>query len=249
MNGKQFIGALVAGLSVTMFFGPQFAFTAPVSFASTNVLQTVNLKSATIQQVIVVDEDKFRLVGTGDFRGRTIRIVPQQGETFIARYDAVQQMFVTKGGKKIVPGIPYEVKVDWARIPKSQATFVIPNLLKAKQVAPNQIQLLFDRPVNRLAATSARSYWIRNTVDRPADIASIGKNDPVIRQTALTPDRVVITPVDSTGTHFVMTFTVNATPGMQYTVIPCFITTPDRSGYNGGNFSPVSRNTFIARRF
>jgi hypothetical protein len=248
LNSKQLLTAAVVSLSVTMSF-------VPVTFASPNVQQTLNTQDnpspqkVNIRQVIVVDEDKFRLVGAGDFRRRTIRIVPQAGETLVARYDAAQKMFVTVGRKKVVPGIRYEVKADWARIPKNQALFVIPNLLEAKQVGPNRIELLFDRPVNLQSATRAGSYWVRNNLDRPADIASIGKNDPVTRETALTPNRVAITPVDRTGTHLLMTFTVNATPGVRYTVIPCFITTPDRSGYNGGNYSPASRNTFIARRF
>lgn len=80
-----------------------------------------------------------------------------------------------------------------------------------KQVGPNRIELLFDRPVNLQSATRAGSYWVRNNLDRPADIASIGKNDPVNRETALTPNRVVITTVERTGTRFLMTFNVNAT--------------------------------------
>ena len=79
MNSKQLLTAAVVGLSVTMSF-------VPATFASPNVQQTLNTQvnpspqKVNIQQVIVVDEDKFRLVGAGDFRRRTIRIVPQAGD-------------------------------------------------------------------------------------------------------------------------------------------------------------------------
>jgi hypothetical protein len=114
-------------------------------------------------------------------------------------------------------------------------------------VALNKIELFYDRPVNLQTATKANSYWVRNNTNQATDIASISKNDPVAINNALTPNRVKITPIDNTRTRFLMIFNVNATSGVQYTVIPCFITTPDRSGYMGGNYSPSSKNTFIAR--
>ncbi|WP_219621092.1 hypothetical protein [Bacillus sp. UMB0893] len=41
---------------------------------------------------------------------------------------------------------------------------------------------------------------------------------------SLTPDMVRITSVGNTRTWFVMIFNVNTTPGIQYTVLPCFVT-------------------------
>jgi hypothetical protein len=122
-----------------------------------------------------------------------------------------------------------------------------PILLVARQVAPNQIEIVYDQPTDLESATNVRNYWIRNNLDRPSDIATVTRDGMLLPTNSLTPNMATITPVDNRGTRFIMTFNVNATPGVQYTVQPCFVNLQGRTGFRGGNWGPESRNIFIAR--
>ncbi|MCM2535983.1 hypothetical protein NDK43_31445 [Neobacillus pocheonensis] len=135
MSSKHLLVAAVAWICFVLLSLPQSIYGASSRQGHHKV---------TIQNVIVVEEDKIKLVGEGDFKGKTIRLVSQTGETLLAAYNPAEKMFITPTGKRAVPGVGYDVKADWAQIPKKQAHFVIPNLLFAKQVTSNRIELLYD---------------------------------------------------------------------------------------------------------
>lgn len=135
-----------------------------------------------------------------------------------------------------------------ARTYNQRQTIPHPILLSATQVAPNQIELLYDQPTDLASATNVSNYWIRNNLDHPADIATLGRNNMMLLPTnSISPNLAMIAPIDNTKTKFLLTFRVNATPGVQYTVIPCFVNLEGRSGFGGDNLSPRSKNIFIAR--
>jgi hypothetical protein len=125
-----------------------------------------------------------------------------------------------------------------------------PVLTVARQTAPNQIEITYDQPTDLTSATNVRNYWIRNNLDRPSDIATVERGNMMLLPTnSLTPNMVRITPVGNSKRRFLMTFSLNATPGVQYTVLPCFVNLEGRTGFGGENWGPESRNTFTARRF
>ena len=125
-----------------------------------------------------------------------------------------------------------------------------PVLTIARQTAPNQIEITYDQPTDLKSATNVNNYWIRNNLDRPSDIATVERgNMNLLPTNSLTPNMVRITPVGNSKKRFLMTFNLNATPGVQYTVLPCFVNLEGRTGFGGENWGPESRNTFTARRF
>ncbi|UOQ43794.1 hypothetical protein MUN89_18220 [Halobacillus salinarum] len=139
------------------------------------------------------------------------------------------------------PGSYPAVQQDYRQMPH-------PILLSAIQRSPNQIELVYDQPVDLQSATNVSNYWIRNNLDRPADIATLGRNDMMLLPTnSLTPNMAMITPMDNSKQRFILAFNVNATPGVQYTVIPCFVNLEGRTGYGGDNLSPRSENIFTAQ--
>ena len=125
-----------------------------------------------------------------------------------------------------------------------------PVLTLARQIAPNQIEIMYDQPTDLESATNVFNYWIRNNLDRPSDIATVEEGNVNLTPTnSLTPNMARITPVGNSKTRFVITFNVNATPRVQYTVLPCFVNLEGRTGFRGENWGPESRNTFTAQKF
>nr|WP_132745218.1 hypothetical protein [Scopulibacillus darangshiensis] len=123
-----------------------------------------------------------------------------------------------------------------------------PVLLVARQTAPNQIEIFYDQPTDLESATKVQNYWIRNNLDRPHDIATVESgNMMLIPANSLMPSMARITPVDHSRKRFVITFNVNATPGVHYTVLPCFVNLEGRQGFRGENWNQQSMKTFIAR--
>ncbi|SDM65463.1 hypothetical protein [Sediminibacillus halophilus] len=123
-----------------------------------------------------------------------------------------------------------------------------PILLSATQIAPNQIELVYDQPTDLRSAMNVQNYWIRNNLATPSDIATLGRNDMMLLPTnSLTPNMAIIRPMDDSNSRFLLTFSVNATPGVHYTVIPCFVNLEGMSGYGGDNLGPNSKNTFVAQ--
>ncbi|WP_249365731.1 hypothetical protein [Cytobacillus citreus] len=105
-----------------------------------------------------------------------------------------------------------------------------PVLTVARQTAPNQIEITYDQPTDLESATNVRNYWIRNNLDRPSDIATVERgNMNLLPTNSLTPNMVRITPVGNSKKRFLMTFNLNATPGVQYTVLPCFVNLEGRT--------------------
>ncbi|MGX2962054.1 hypothetical protein JNUCC23_22905 (plasmid) [Peribacillus sp. JNUCC 23] len=133
-------------------------------------------------------------------------------------------------------------------MPRDMQMVPHPILLVARQTAPNQIEMVYDQPTDLESATNVRNYWIRNNLDRPSDIATVARDDMMLLPTnSLTSNMAMITPVDNSRTRFIITFNMNATPGVQYTVLPCFVNLRGKKGFGGENWGPESSNTFTAQ--
>ncbi|MFE4897924.1 hypothetical protein [Peribacillus butanolivorans] len=123
-----------------------------------------------------------------------------------------------------------------------------PILLVARQIAPNQIEIVYDQLTDLESATNVKNYWIRNNLDRPSDIATVARDDMMLLPTnSLTSNMAKITPVDNSRKRFIITFNINATTGVQYTVLPCFVNLQGKTGFGGENWGPKSRNTFTSQ--
>ncbi|MCQ6282151.1 hypothetical protein [Bacillus sp. EB600] len=122
-----------------------------------------------------------------------------------------------------------------------------PMLLEAKQIAPNQIFIQYDRPTDLASATNISNYWIRSNIEHPitAGISTEGMDYRLIESNTIRPDAGIITPFDNSKMRFVMTFKVNAITGLMHIVLPCFVNLDGRTGYNDENWGPFSRNMFI----
>ncbi|EFU39286.1 hypothetical protein PVOR_25958 [Paenibacillus vortex V453] len=120
-----------------------------------------------------------------------------------------------------------------------------PILLEARQVAPNQIVMMYDKQTDLASATTISNYWIRSNMESPTGIASVGMGDALTTANSIRPEMGMITPADHTGMRFVMTFRGNAVPGILYVVLPCFVNLEGMAGYMGANWGPSSRNAFI----
>ena len=122
-----------------------------------------------------------------------------------------------------------------------------PILLEAKQIAPNQIFIQYDRPTDLASATNVSNYWVRSNMEHPitAGISTEGMDYALTESNAIRPDAAIITPIDNSKMRFVMTFKVNAITGLLHIVLPCFVNLEGRTGYNDENWGPFSRNMFI----
>lgn len=89
------------------------------------------------------------------------------------------------------------------------------------------------------------NYWIRSNRNMPADIASVGMKEALTMENAISPQMAMIRPSDNSKMRFVMTFKANATRGIMYTVLPCFVNLEGRTGYMGENWGPMCRNMFF----
>lgn len=119
-----------------------------------------------------------------------------------------------------------------------------PILLKARQIAPNQISIKYDQPTDLASATTISNYWIRGNMG-PDNIASVGMSDALTKSNTIRPDMGIITPVDHSKRRFVLTFRANAMSGVLYIVLPCFVNLEGSSGYGGANWDAFSKNMFI----
>ncbi|TVX92483.1 hypothetical protein [Paenibacillus agilis] len=119
-----------------------------------------------------------------------------------------------------------------------------PILLEARQIAPNQILLTYDKRTDLQSTTNVSNYWIRSNMG-PVGIASVGMKDALTAENAVRPDMAMITPADNSMMKYFMTFSTNAVSGVTYTVLPCFVNLEGMTGYRGENWAPFSRNMFI----
>ncbi|MGE6669103.1 hypothetical protein [Paenibacillus xylanexedens] len=120
-----------------------------------------------------------------------------------------------------------------------------PVIVEVRQVASNQIVVTYDQPADLMSATNISNYWIRSNMSSPSDIASLGMGEALAKENTIRADRGMITPINNSKTIFVITFNVNATMGVLYILLPCFVNLEGRSGFTGGNWGPLSRNMFI----
>lgn len=120
-----------------------------------------------------------------------------------------------------------------------------PVVMEARQIAPNQLLITYDQPTDLVSATNISNYWIRSNMSTPTDIASLGMGEALTKDNTIRADRGMITPIDNSKMRFVMTFNTNATMGVNYIVLPCFVNLDGRTGFTGANWGPFSRNMFI----
>ncbi|MCM3629685.1 hypothetical protein M3194_20300 [Paenibacillus glycanilyticus] len=116
----------------------------------------------------------------------------------------------------------------------------IPMLQSAAQLSPNQLQITYDRTVDEAKGVNPTNYWVQSTTEAmPSGIATLGKNDTVGPQNALTSSKVTIRPVDAQNKSFILTFMQPITKGMSYKLIICYVTVPGDPPYSGDNGSAV----------
>ena len=112
----------------------------------------------------------------------------------------------------------------------------IPMLKSLKQVGKNQLELTYDQAVDLNKATTSTNYWLQSlSKSKPSGISTLGKNDKVNASNSLTPDKVTITPKDSSHQTFILTFKDDISKGTEYKLIICYITIPNGSPYGGDN--------------
>ncbi|MBB6669170.1 hypothetical protein [Cohnella nanjingensis] len=122
-----------------------------------------------------------------------------------------------------------------------------PILAEARQIAPNQIIMTYDKRTDLASATNVSNYWIRSNVEQPIPpgMATEGMDWGLTELNAVRPDFARITPIDHSNMRFVMTFRFNAISGIMHVVLPCFVNLEGMTGFDGENWGPYSRNMFI----
>lgn len=116
----------------------------------------------------------------------------------------------------------------------------VPMLQSLSQLSPNQLQVTYDQPVDRVKGMTPTNYWIQSTTDAtPTGIATLGKNDQVNASNSLTSSKVTITAPDNQNQRFILTFNQSIPKGMTYKLIICYVTTPGAPPYSGDNGSAV----------
>jgi hypothetical protein len=109
-----------------------------------------------------------------------------------------------------------------------------PILVDVLQVAPNRVMFTYDRRADLSSATDVTNYWIRGNMGA-VGIASVNMGDALTAQNSLRPDMAEITAADNSSMRFVITLPDNATTGVMYIVLPCFVNLEGMSGYRGEN--------------
>ncbi|MBP2001362.1 tRNA(Ile2) C34 agmatinyltransferase TiaS [Paenibacillus shirakamiensis] len=114
----------------------------------------------------------------------------------------------------------------------------IPMLTSLRQIAPNQLQVTYDQPVDQVKGIDPKNYWIQSTSEQtPTNIATLGMNDSVNSTNSLTAANVSIQTTGSKGQSFILTFKQNISKGMAFKMIICFVTKPGAPLYTGDNGS------------
>jgi hypothetical protein len=142
-------------------------------------------------------------------------------------------------GQQMMPhsGMPSLLDQDRQMMPH-------PILIEARQMAPNQILIMYDHPTDLASATNVSNYWIRSNMG-PGGIASLGMSVAVTAENAIRPEMGMIRPADNSKMRYVMIFRDKAMSGVLHVVLPCFVNLDGRSGFRGENWGPFSRNVFI----
>jgi len=143
------------------------------------------------------------------------------------------------------PNTTYSYLMGSTGIDERETVMPHPVVVEARQIAVNQILVTYDKPTDLASATNISNYWIRSNMSTPTDIASVGMGEAITKENTIRADRGMIAPIDNSKMRFVMTFNTNATRGVLYIVLPCFVNLEGRSGFTGANWGPFSRNMFI----
>lgn len=125
--------------------------------------------------------------------------------------------------------------IDVSSLANQQVKRQVPMLDELFQVSTNQLLVTYDRLVDLNAGTKASNYWIQSGDINPTGIASIGKNDTVLPNNALTNDKVKITKVQGNNNSFLLTFKDTIPTKKTFKLIICYVTVPGGSPYNGEN--------------
>lgn len=145
---------------------------------------------------------------------------------------------------KPTKGEPNPTSTTMMSIIEEERALPAPKLLKAEIVAPNQIQLTFDKDVDMKQGTKASNYWVQDmTNDKPQGVATIGKKDKMNANNSLTDKLVKITSKDNSAKMFVLTFSKEIPKGVEYSVIFNY-STGDKEAPNSGE---QGRATFIIK--
>lgn len=116
----------------------------------------------------------------------------------------------------------------------------VPMLTGVRQTAMNQIEITYDKKADMTKATTPSNYWVQSTQEvNPAGIATLGKDQKIGSENALTADKVMIKAADRSGKKFALTFKENIKPGSEYKLIICYVTVPGGAPYTGDNGSAV----------
>ena len=200
-----------------------------------------------VEQVNIITPQKIQFEGQElDLKGTSIKLIGPRGAAYEAKYQEQEKVYeLTKDELGI--GVPYTVRADFAVIPKAYETISIPCVLEVKLTEPNQLEIIFDTIVDIDSATKAENYWVRTSEVKASGIATLGKEEEVTANNALKASEVMIKPKDATHKVMVMTFNEEASPGVTYSLVPCFINKACLKGYRGGNFIAASRLDFKVR--
>lgn len=199
-----------------------------------------------ITEANIMTKQKVQLKGQNvDFKDQKIKLIGTKGERYTAKYNDKEKMFMIQEGE-IGIGPDYALKLDFAEVAKDYQSLYIPCVLEVKLVSNNQLEVIFDKPVDVQSATHPANYWIRSSEAKAKGVASLGKDEKISDMNALKKEQVCIKPKDNTNKVMVMTFVEEATPEVSYSLIPCFINMPKAMGYKGGNFVPASKLDFSA---
>lgn len=143
---------------------------------------------------------------------------------------------------------PNIIHPNWmgnTRFDERETVMPHPVVVEARQIALNQILVTYDQPADLASATNISNYWIRSNMPTPSDIASVGMGEALTRDNTIRANHGMIAALDNSKTRFVITFNSNATMGVLYLLLPCFVNLEGKSGYTGANWGPFSRNMFI----
>jgi hypothetical protein len=158
---------------------------------------------------------------------------------------------IENGGKEmsytLIPQYDYTGEPYWGlpTVRDDREMMPHPILTDTRQLAPNQIFIMYDQPTDLASATKISNYWIRSNMVNPRDIASLGMGEALTAANAIRAEIGMIRPIDNSKMRFMMTFRVNATRGVLHVALPCFVNLEGRTGYTGENWGPFSRNFFI----
>lgn len=119
-----------------------------------------------------------------------------------------------------------------------------PVLTEVRQIAANQVLLVYDQRADFGSATRLSNYWIRSNKGA-GGAASLGMDEALTAANAIRPEAAMITAADNTNMRFIITFRERPMTGVTHIVLPCFVGVEGMTGYGGANWGPFSRNVFI----